>query len=128
MVVRWTTTILFCVVAAAAGCDRAKNPTDVHKNVSEAAEKANEKIADARKDAAVAAAEGRREVSDKVDDASQKVADANRDVAMARVEGERNVAKQRCESLSGDEQKSCKDAADREYELAKQRVDATFRN
>ncbi len=125
--VRWTTTILFCLVAAVVGCNRAKNPADVHKDVSEAAQKANDKITDARKDAADTAADARRDVREQTDAASQKVADANRDVAMARIEGERDVAKQRCESLSGQDQASCKDAADREYELAKQRVDNTFK-
>jgi hypothetical protein len=128
MIVRWTTTILFCVAAAVVGCDRAKNPADVHKNVSEAAQKANDKIADAKKDAAVAADKARREVSDKVDDAAQKVADANREVAMARISGERDVAKQRCEELGGQDQKACKDAADHEFDLAKQQVDSTFPN
>jgi len=128
MLARWTTTILFCVVVAAVGCDRAKSPNDVRKDVSEATQKANEKIADAKRDAAVADAKARREVADKADDAGQKVADANRDVAMARITGDRDIEKQRCEQLAGPDQQACKDAADHEYDLAKQRVDATFPN
>jgi hypothetical protein len=128
MIARWLATALFCVIAASVGCDRAKNPAEVRKDVSEAQQDANKQIADARSKAVEEAAEARRDVGNQVEDSSEKVADANREVAMARIDGEHEIATQRCEALEGDAQHSCKAAADADYDLAKRRVDNTFKN
>jgi hypothetical protein len=117
MKARWLSTALFCVIAGSIGCHRAENPAEVRHDVSEAQQDANKQMADARRDA-----------GSEMNDAADKVADANREVAMARIDGQLKVAKERCEALSGDEQKACKDAADAEYADAKRRIDNTFKN
>lgn len=123
-----TALILAMAGSFGAACNRAENPAEVRKDVSEARQEANQQIADARRAAAEQATEARKDVGETMNDASDKVADANKDVAMARIEGERDVSLQRCEAMSGDAQKSCKDEANATYDLAKQRVDNTFRN
>jgi len=128
MKARLLSTVLFCVVAGSIGCHRAERPAEVRHDVSEAQRDANKEIADARKDAQDKVADARRDVRNEMSDATGKVNDASREVAMARIDGELKVAKERCEAFSGDEQKSCKDAADAQYAESKRRIDITFQN
>jgi hypothetical protein len=119
---------VLCVFSVAAGCNRAENSSEVRRDVTEARQEANEQVADARKAAADTTADAKREVVDELQNAKGKVTDANREVAMARIDGELKVAKERCEALSGDVQKACKDKVEADYDLAKRQVDSTFMN
>ena len=128
MMTRWLAPALFCVIAASVGCDRAKEPAEVRKNVSEARQEANKQVTEARQAAAEQAAKAQRDVGSARQDAAEKVTDANREVAMARIEGEHKVAGERCQALSGEAQASCKANADAAYESAKRGVDNTFKD
>ena len=46
---------------------------------------------------------------------ASEVADAKPDVAMAQADGDHKVALQKCDALSGDSRKACKDQADVKY-------------
>jgi hypothetical protein len=58
-------------------------------------------------------------VDDKTNDLNNANAKGAYDVAMAQADGDHKVALQRCDGLSGDSQKACKDQADAKYDLAK---------
>ena len=73
-------------IAAASGCNHAKSPEAVANDV--------------------AAAQAKR---------ASEVADAKQDAAMAQAAGDHKVALQKCDALSGDSQKACKDQADVRY-------------
>jgi hypothetical protein len=109
---------------ALGGCHRAKSPDTVAGNVNDAQQKAASNVADAQKDAS-------RDVADaagKVDDKSKYLNNAEvkgaYDVEMAKADGDRKVALNKCEALSGDAQKDCKDMADADYQAAKSHLNA----
>jgi hypothetical protein len=64
-------------------------------------------------------AEERREAADTAADSVEDRAAAEYDVAVAQADGQRKIAKEKCETMSGDAQKACKDQADADYESAK---------
>ena len=52
------------------------------------------------------------------------VAEANQEVTVAAAEGNHKVAIEKCEALSGDAQKACKDQADAAYKTDKANAEA----
>ena len=100
-----TLTAIGCV-ALLGGCNNAKSPSDVQQNVAEAQQKANDKVAD--------------EAQDANKDASKDAYD----VAVAKADGDHKVATEKCEALSGDAPKSCKDQADAAYKVDKANAEA----
>ncbi len=106
-------------VALAAGCDKAKSPETVAKDVASAEQKAGREEAKsenaADKDLGKAAA--------KVDDGlvafNNEAAKDAYNVSVARADGDRKIALAQCESVSGDAQKNCKDQAEANYVAAK---------
>ncbi|MBV9344705.1 MAG: hypothetical protein JO341_14520 [Gammaproteobacteria bacterium] len=107
---------------ALGGCNHAKDESQVAKdtaaaeqnraeNVRDAEHKADEKIADARKD-----------VRSEERDMQHVAAVQGEKVEDTAAEGNHKVALAQCEALSGSAQKSCKDKADADYDLAKSRA------
>jgi hypothetical protein len=102
-----------------AGCNKAKSPDDVAKDVADAQQKASTEMTKSEN----SAAKDLSGAADKVDD--KLVAfnnDAARDaynMAIAKADGDRKVALANCGSLTGDAQKACKDQADADYTAAK---------
>jgi hypothetical protein len=88
-------------LAMAGGCNNSKSPHTVAGDVAKAESKASSEVANARQDAMKDESKG------------------NYEVAMAQADGKHKVALQKCEALSGDAQKACKDEADADYDLAK---------
>jgi hypothetical protein len=115
------TLTLVAVLAAAAlsGCNNAKSPDTVAKDVSEAQAKRAAEVANARQDAAKDENKAEAKVDDKTVDLNNANAKGAYDVAMAQADGDHKVAIQRCDGLKGDAQKACKDQADAKYDLAK---------
>ena len=97
------TLMLAAVLTAAAlsGCNNAKSPDTVAKDVADAQ------------------AKRAHEVDAKTADLNNSGAKGAYDVAMAQADGDHKVALQRCDGLAGDPQKACKDQADAKYDLAK---------
>lgn len=106
-------------VALAGGCNGAKSPDAVANDVAAAQAKRASEVADAKQDAAKDANQAEARVDDKQNDLNNANAKGAYDVAMAQADGDHKVASQRCDAMSGDAQKACKDQADAKYDLAK---------
>jgi hypothetical protein len=88
-------------LAVLAGCNNAKSPDTAAHDIAAADQSASAKVADAQRDA-------QKDMS----------ADAY-NVALAQADGDHKVAIQKCETLQGHDQQTCKDQADADYEAAK---------
>ncbi len=106
-------------VLVASGCDSAKSPETVSKDVAAAEQKAANEVANSEK----AAEKDLGKAADKVDDKliafNNAAAKDAYNLAVAKADGDRKVALANCLSLSGDAQKSCKDQAEADYGAAK---------
>jgi hypothetical protein len=111
--------VALLAVAAASGCDHAKSPDVVANDVAAAQAKRASEVADAKQDAAKDTNKAEAKIDDKTADLNNVNAKGSYDVAMAQADGDHKVALQKCDSLSGDSQKACKDQADAKYDLAK---------
>jgi len=111
--------VALLAVAAASGCDHAKSPDAVANDVAAAQAKRASEVADAKQDAAKDENRSEAKVDDKNADLNNANAKGSYDVAMAQADGDHKVALQKCDALSGDSQKACKDQADAKYDLAK---------
>jgi Tfp pilus assembly major pilin PilA len=107
------------VGATLGGCNNAKSPDTVAKDVADAQAKRASEVANARQDAAKDENKAEAKVDDKTADLNNTNAKGAYDVAMAQADGDHKVALQRCDGLAGDAQKACKDQADAKYDLAK---------
>ena len=117
---KFTLTVAAILAAAAlGGCNNAKPPDTVAKDVAEAQAKSASDVANARQDAAKDENKAEAKVEDKTADLNNTDAKGAYDVAMAQADGNHKVALQRCDGLGGDAQKACKDQADAKYDLAK---------
>jgi hypothetical protein len=116
-----STLLLAAVLAssALAGCNNAKSPDAVAKDVADARAKRDSEVASAKQEAAKSEGKAESKVDDKTADLNNANAKGAYDVAMAQADGDHKVALQRCDSISGDSQKACKDRADAQYDLAK---------
>jgi hypothetical protein len=116
-------TLLASAIAAAfllaAGCDSAKSPDVVAKDVAKAEQKAETEVANSEK----AAEKDLNKAADKVDDNviafNNAAAKDAYNLAVAKADGDRKIALANCLSLGGDAQKSCKDQAEADYGAAK---------
>jgi len=106
---------LFCV----AGCNNAKSPDTVAKDVAAAEQKASNEVADSQKDASKDIGKAADKVDDKLADLNNTVASNAYDVAVAKADGDKKIALAKCDALGGDAQKSCKQQADADYAAAK---------
>jgi Tfp pilus assembly major pilin PilA len=111
--------VALCAVAMVSGCNNPKSPDAVANDVAAAQAKRATEVADAKQDAAKDTNKAEAKVDDKTVDLNNANAKGAYDVAMAQADGDHQVATQRCEALSGDAQKACKDQADAKYDLAK---------
>jgi DNA-directed RNA polymerase beta subunit len=100
---------------ALAGCSQRESANETAKDVAAARQDANQNVAEEKKEAADVATQS-----------TEDRAAAEYDVAVAQADGQRKIAKEKCETLAGDAQKSCKDEADAGYESAKAQAQATL--
>ena len=106
---------VFCI----AGCNNAKSPETVQKDVAVAEQKASNEVAKNENDASKDIGKAADKVDDKLTDLNNTVANDAYSVAVAKADGDRKVTMAKCEALSGDAQKTCKDQADADYAAAK---------
>jgi hypothetical protein len=111
--------VALLAIAAASGCNNAKSPDAVAKDVAEAQAKRASEVANAQHDAAKDSDKAEGKVDDKTVDLNNVNAKGAYDVAMAQADGDHKVALEKCDALSGDSQKACKDQADAKYDLSK---------
>lgn len=107
----------FVVVGLVVGCNNAKSPSEVAKDVNAASQKANEQDAKAEEKADAKVADEQKDVNNEQRDAQHTAAVQAQDVAKTQAEGARKVALAKCETLSGERQQACKDKAKADYDL-----------
>jgi len=113
------TSAMAIAVLIIAGCDSAKSPDTVAKDVAAAEQKAASEVAKSEK----AAEKDLNKAADKVDDTlvnfNNAAARDAYNLAVAKADGDRKVALANCLALGGDAQKTCKDQAEADYGAAK---------
>jgi hypothetical protein len=106
------------------GCNNAKSPDAVAKDVSSAEQKASTEVANSEKDASKDIGKAADKVDDKLVDLNNAAAKDSYNLALAKADGDRKVALANCSALGGDAQKSCKDQANADYDAAKANANA----
>jgi hypothetical protein len=109
---------------ALAGCNKAESPDKVASDVAKATASAEKKDERAEQQAQKADATVTNDLSKDVDKANDKEVRAAADDAVTQAEGENKVALAKCEALAGAAQKTCKDQANAELDMVKQRAKA----
>jgi len=114
-----STSAMTIAVLIIAGCDSAKSPDTVAKDVAAAQQKAAAEVANSEK----TAEKDLNKAADKVDDTlvnfNNAAAKDAYNLAVAKADGDRKVALANCLALGGDAQKTCKDQAEADYGAAK---------
>jgi hypothetical protein len=111
-------------ILALTGCNKAESPDKVANDVAKAtasAEKKNERAQERaeRTDAAVT-----NDLSKDVDKANDKEVRTAADDAIIQAEGENKIALAKCEALAGATQKACRDQANAQLDMVKERAKA----
>jgi hypothetical protein len=101
------------------GCDKAKSPDAVAKDVAAAEQKASTEVATSEKDASKDMGKAANNVDDKLVAFNNTAAKDAYNLAVANADGDRKVALANCDAASGNAQKACKDKADADYDAAK---------
>ena len=112
-------------VVFAAGCNNAKSPESVAKDVAAAAQKASTEVANSEQDASKDIGKAADKVGDKLVDLNNTAAKEAYGVVLAQADGARKIALAKCETQSGDARKQCKDQAEADYTAAKANAKAS---
>jgi hypothetical protein len=113
------TSAIVIAVFTMAGCDNAKPPETVAKDVAKAEQKAASEVASSEKKAEKDLGKAAEKVDDKLVDFNNTAAKEAYNLAAAQADGDRKVALANCLALGGDAQKTCKDQAEADYSAAK---------
>jgi hypothetical protein len=100
------------------GCDNAKSPDTVAKDVAAAEQKASTEVANSEKDASKDLGKAADRVDDKLVDLNNAAVRDAYNLTVAKADGNRKVAIANCLAASGDAQRACKDQADADYNAA----------
>ena len=126
------TSVIWAAAVAAmlgvAGCNKAESPGKVDSDVAKAANTAAENDVKANEDQAKTDASANADVAKDQEKADAKTADAGADTAVTQAEGDNKVALAKCEALSGDAQRNCKDQANARLDEAKAHAKAMKAN
>ena len=110
--------LTLCAAVLIGGCNDAKSPSTVAKDVNSASQKAEDRTAKAEERAEEKVGSAEKDVQKDQRNEQHVAAVQEEDVAKTRAAGERDTALARCESLSGDRQQACKDQANAAYDMA----------
>lgn len=111
-------TLALCATMLLGGCNNAKSPSTVAKDVNSAEQSAAEKTAKAEERAEDKVASADKDVRNEQREEQHVAAVQGEDVAETRAKGQRDIALAKCEALSGDRQQACKDQANATYDMA----------
>ena len=106
-------------VLAMTGCNNAKSPDEVAKEVASAEQNSTTEVSKSEDKAAKDLGGAADKVDDKLIAFNNDAARDAYNVAVAKADGDRKVALANCDSVSGDAQKACKRQADADYDAAK---------
>ena len=125
-----TTMTLLCLATLGlqAGCNRAESPSTTAKDVADARHDAAKDNAEAQKDAAKDVAKAENGMQDKASDVAKAESKGNYEIAETQAKGDHKVALEKCEALSGDQQKACKSQADANFEQATANAKSAYPN
>ena len=122
---KFLTSAIVVAIFAMAGCDNAKNPETVAKDVAKAEQKAAGEVANSEKKAEKDLNKAAEKVDDKLVDFNNTAAKEAYNLAVAKADGDRKVALANCLALNGDAQKTCKEQAEADYSAAKANAKAS---
>jgi hypothetical protein len=111
--------IFVTVALAMAGCNQAKSPDDVAKDVAQAEQKASDEVIKSEDRAANSLDKAAGKVDEQLVHFNNDASRQAYDVAIAQADGNRKVALASCESRAGDAQKACKNQAESDYQAAR---------
>ena len=114
---------VLCMVCGIASCHRAESPATVDSDRAAAREKAAKSTENAKESAQAKLASARGDEESAEQNATHVSAVQSQKLAETEAEGARNVALAACEGLSGVAQKSCRDKAEANYQVAKARAE-----
>jgi len=128
-----TTTLMIIAATGLAlgGCNKAETPAEVQQDVAKAQAEGNRDVADVRADAQkdsidagadvtkAAADHNVNDVIDQAHEADKVAAKGDARIQLAQAEAAHKVAIEKCEAISGEAQKECKDRADAGLDTAK---------
>jgi hypothetical protein len=117
-------TATVAVMLALGGCNKAASPDKVASDVAKATAEAEKKNQRAEERAEKTDANVTNDLSKDVDKANDREVRAAADDAVIQAEGENKIALAKCEALAGDAQKACRDQANAELDMVKQRARA----
>lgn len=117
-------TLTAAALLALAGCNKAEAPAKVDSDVAKAADTAADKDVKANESEAKVNQSADGDVAKAQGKADDKTVAAAADTAVTQAQGDNKVARAKCEALSGDAQKACKDQADAALDQAKARAKA----
>ena len=120
---------LSCALLASAllslsACNRAESPENVQADVAKAHSNAAEDNAKADEKVKQVEAEAAKDRADALAKVADKSVGAIADSAVTQAEGETKIALAKCQSLEGDAQKACKDAANAHLDAVKAKAKA----
>lgn len=101
------------------GCNKAKSPEDVSKDIATAERKASNEVTKSEEHAKSVLDKSYEKVNDQEIKFNNDAAHQIYNVAVAKADGNRKVALAICESQSGDAQKACKEQAEADYNSAR---------
>jgi uncharacterized lipoprotein YajG len=122
MKIRSMTVAAVLATCLLAGCNHAKTAAQVAKDTDAAEQKAVESVANAEQKADARVTDAAQGVAKDQNDLAHVASVQDQKVANTAAEGMHKIALAQCESVSGTAQKSCRDQADADYELAKARA------
>jgi hypothetical protein len=99
------------------GCNQAKNPSEVAKDVNSASQNAERRDAKAEEKAESKIADAQKDVRSEQREEQHVAAVQTQDVAETEAESAKKVALAKCEALSGSRQQACKDKAKADYDM-----------
>ncbi len=111
--------ILVAVALTLSGCNKARSPEDVAKDVAKAEQKANNEVTKSEERAQSALDKSYEKVNSQEIKFNNDAAHQTYNVEIAKADGNRKVALATCEAQSGDAQKACKDLAEADYLTAR---------
>jgi len=109
--------VTLMAAAFVAGCNQAKSPSEVAKDVNSASQQADARDAKAEETAESKVGKEQKDVRNEQREEQHVAAVQTQDVAKTEAEGARKVALAKCEALSGSRQQACKDQANANYDM-----------
>ncbi len=125
---RFLLTLTAAGLLTLSACNKAESPAKVQDDVAKAASAAAENDSKAGAKLSDVDATANKDVAAAEEKAAVKTSNAAADAAVTQAEGDNRIALAKCEAVSGEAQRACKDQANAQLDLAKAKVKAIKAN